>query len=880
MRIKKCFLILALVAAAFSAAFVEVNSVSITSVVPPNPNPGDMVAVTFSYCVNAYEESRFMLAVSDTSAFRPNNTAGQVFKVSELGENVTSASVNGGYSLGDNQSAAHCETRTFNVNIPSDLGEGGTFYIIVGGRAYYTAPDQVASQNYASFTIPYPPAGASITKTAETAVVRPGDYVLYTINYNFVNANNFVITDYVPSNCTLISQSMGGTSSGTTAGSALTWALGNTLARKTGSVWFIAQVDASAPPSTVISNTAHWSLDEVPAGGDSNTASITTAGPTVLVKSQLPASPATAAIGDTITYTLDFNTGGMGFYSYDTFDDAASISGFTAVGGGIGFSWMADGTGGGAIFSGIQGGTNYPHFTRNTPSDFCFGEITGDVWIGDTTNKDGLIVFRDNRMTDPNGKAYGLGISSDATPANMYLQEVNPPEILGPPPYRALANPFTAMSNTWYTLKILVTDAGNGAVRIRGKAWVRGTAEPGVWHVDWTDTSGSVPPCGYVGFQGHPTNSNMYDNLKVIKSNPTSPVVYDTIPSIITYAGGTAGDTTHGPATLSGGMVRWEIFTPLTPQNYSLTWWGTVNFCGDAYNKFTLKTDESAPVDSNSTTLNVPVCPESPTITPTHTVTATSTQTVTVTFTPTVTPTRTPVLYPTIVLAKSGSPNPADPGGTVNYTINYSNTGPVAATNLSIIDALSTNLSYVPGSASAPGSHSGPTPGGQVSWVIPSVAPGGSGSVTFSAIVASNLIKGTQISNSASATCFESSTPVVSNNHLLSLNIPDLVLKPVTNYPNPAQDNTVIVFNLTVAAEVTIKFFTLSGEPVLTMEKEDVNANLVGQSAISRGDNRVRWNCKNKHNQDVASGIYFYRVDAKSAAGEHAFYISKLAVMR
>ena len=101
--------------------------------------------------------------------------------------------------------------------------------------------------------------------------------------------------------------------------------------------------------------------------------------------------------------------------------------------------------------------------------------------------------------------------------------------------------------------------------------------------IDWTDASGSPAPCGYVGFQGNGTNANYYDNLKILRSTQTYPVVYDTIPAIITYAGGSAADTTHGAAINSGGTVSWNLFTSLADTAYSLTWWGTVNYCGDAY---------------------------------------------------------------------------------------------------------------------------------------------------------------------------------------------------------------------------------------------------------------------------------------------------------
>jgi uncharacterized repeat protein (TIGR01451 family) len=310
---------------------------------------------------------------------------------------------------------------------------------------------------------------------------------------------------------------------------------------------------------------------------------------------------------------------------------------------------------------------------------------------------------------------------------------------------------------------------------------------------------------------------------------------------------------------------------------------------------------EFGPVDSNSTTLNMtcnsptftPTWTDSPTPLPptaTYTMTATPTYTATRTATPTITMTNTPVQYPTIALVKSSNfilPSLPAPGDTIIYTINYSNSGPVAATNLNIIDALDNNLTYVLFSATAPGTHNGVNPGGQVSWIIPSVAAyTGTGSVSFSAVISPGVLKGTIITNQASSTCLESLTPVVSNSVDLNLNIPDLILSPVVTVPNPASTDAEIIFHLTVAAQVKMKFYTISGELIRTMESAEVIGELMhGQAAIRgaagiNGNNSVHWDCKNNKSQPVASGIYFYRVEAASAAGEKAFFISKMAVLR
>jgi uncharacterized repeat protein (TIGR01451 family) len=224
------------------------------------------------------------------------------------------------------------------------------------------------------------------------------------------------------------------------------------------------------------------------------------------------------------------------------------------------------------------------------------------------------------------------------------------------------------------------------------------------------------------------------------------------------------------------------------------------------------------------------------------------------------------------------------PGDTVQYRIDYNNSGPVPATSLSILDVLDNNLSYVTGSGvpaptSAPGAG---TFGGTINWTgLGPVNPGGSGFVTFSAVISSTVLKGTTIANSASSTNLQSSTPVVSNSVNFIPYIASLVLKEVVTVPNPAVDHTEIIFNLTVPAQITMRFYTISGEPIRVIQPAEVTTLLQPPpSTTHSGDNRMLWDCKNNKDQVVASGVYFYRVEAESAAGEKAFYISKLAVLR
>jgi len=852
--------------------FAEVSNVQIVSLVPPAPNAGDSVTLNFTYSrtTDVWNVSHFLVAVSNLNTFQSSNTTGQTFKVANGSINIGgtgdgASAATAGYSLGDGNGATLTNAPySFTFNIPNTL-EGGTYYVIVGGRRDFVDAGGAmpVSQNYVAISIPLPPAAASITKTAENTTVQPGDYILYTIDYRFVNTNSFTITDVVPANCTLVQMSPGGINAGTTAGSALTWNLGNATSTKRGSVWFLVQVNSGTTPGTTINGTAAWSYVDTlsnPGSGVSNDPTVTVDPPFALLKSQ---SVSTAAIGDYVTYSFDFDISGLSLKSYDAID-TNPITGFTSTGGT--WVWDDDPNGGGYILSPQQG--SYPHLLRDTPAAFAFGEIISDVWIGSeitagTNNWDALVVFRDNGLAGAAGKAYGVGISSDGNPANMYLQEVNPPETAWA--VRASSNAVSVSSRTWYTIKILVTDAGSGNVRIRAKAWLRGTAEPAIWHIDWTDMSGSTPPPGKVGYQGHEFNPNLYDNLKVLMSplEATNAVLYDTVPAELTYVGGSGADAYHGAASFASGIVSWNFPGQVVDYSAHIEWWGQVTSCGNIINTGALKPNiVSAPIDSNSVTLDAQ-CPGTPTITPTitPTFTQTVTETITQTITPTVTPTVTPI-FPQLSVIKSVSPVSGEAGTTVLYTIRVSNTGLIPVTGVSVWDTLPAKHSYVSGGSYSPVTN-------MITFGPDSIATGNFVDYSFSAVILDTINKDEKLYNTAIAGCDLALNNFISNQSSFSAVVPELVLKPEVTVPNPTDGPTTIIYTLSVKADVTIKIFTVSGELIRTIE--DIKG--------VKGINKTLWDGLNQYNQKAASGVYIYKIEAVNGSEKkHAF--SKLAVTR
>jgi hypothetical protein len=74
------------------------------------------------------------------------------------------------------------------------------------------------------------------------------------------------------------------------------------------------------------------------------------------------------------------------------------------------------------------------------------------------------------------------------------------------------------------------------------------------------------------------------------------------------------------------------------------------------------------------------------------------------------------------------------------------------------------------------------------------------------------------------------------------------------NYPNPFNPATTIEFLLPAGTNVHLAVYSISGELVATLADREFGA----------GSYRVVWNGRNKIGNDVASGIYFYRIMTES----------------
>ncbi len=91
------------------------------------------------------------------------------------------------------------------------------------------------------------------------------------------------------------------------------------------------------------------------------------------------------------------------------------------------------------------------------------------------------------------------------------------------------------------------------------------------------------------------------------------------------------------------------------------------------------------------------------------------------------------------------------------------------------------------------------------------------------------------------------------------------------NYPNPFNPSTTISFALPVQANVTLRIYNTIGQEVMTLFNDVANA----------GNFEVQWNGKNSAGMSVASGMYFYRIDASpTKGGEHFTQVNKMILLK
>lgn len=740
-----------------SSARAQITYTSI-SLQPPAPVPGQTVTLSASYLnCNDTQPPYFVVAVSGGTTIEAFPVAGQEFLV--YNPNVGGAVTNGlpptmdpcngnpgcqmGWNSNQNTGLGGCVAHavTWTLTLPTDLWYGGTFNLVVGSKSdnINGLADANNSVTFTSFTIPLPAPAININKTSEYGTAAPGDLILFSIDYSFINAQGFDITDTVPPGTTLVEAGPPSVDNGAVSGAgAVTWSLGAATSMLQGKVWMLVKVDTGGvapPPGTLIQNTATGTSTSVALPVTSQSVPVTVGTGFTLTKS---ASGATFTNGQLVTYVLSYQIPQQqSLQFFDSYDNDTpnttlngSITGYDSTTpyvyanpeGPGGFTVLQDPNTGNnyikacsnaACDSTVSG--NFPTILRSSPPvSLCSSyTVQGDMMIPPNmaTGADATMVIAANLSAPNVGDAYMVAISKDCGPGNFFLQKNNSATgtVTYPVTLCTGSLGMTITAGVWYTVKAEVSYVGASVV-IMAHVWVKGTTEPTTWPINYTDPASlpCTPRNGgqyLVGWQADGTSGmDYYSNLHLIASDPIpNPRVWDTLPAGETYVG------SNLPVHQTGNVLEWDLGgthpVSVFSLNSAVTWWGTVSCLNQNPVNISAVMDDYpwSQVISNSVAISVIGCPtDTPTPTntatntdtstptntatntdtPTPTNTATNTATQTPTNTPTNTATVTPTNSPTNTATNTATPTPTDtPINTYTPTNTPTNTPTPTRTN-------------------------------------------------------------------------------------------------------------------------------------------------------------------------------------------------------
>jgi hypothetical protein len=103
----------------------------------------------------------------------------------------------------------------------------------------------------------------------------------------------------------------------------------------------------------------------------------------------------------------------------------------------------------------------------------------------------------------------------------------------------------------------------------------------------------------------------------------------------------------------------------------------------------------------------------------------------------------------------------------------------------------------------------------------------------------------------------------------------ELTLDHVLNYPNPFTDRTEFFFEHNQACEameVQIQIFTVSGKLVRTINKYVLTSGFRSEG--------MEWDGRDEFGDQLAKGVYVYRISAKTPEGLKAEAIEKLVLLK
>jgi uncharacterized repeat protein (TIGR01451 family) len=704
----------------------------------------------------------------------------------------------------------------------------------------------------------------ALQKSSNKLSAYPGDtltFTLFYINTTGGNQNNRTIRDTLASNLTFVSQtatSNGGSVGFTQTGSALLWDPHNPVQNGDfTSVTLKVLVNNGVAGGTLITNRA-WIGKGANPPQPSNLVTITVLAAPVfsLTKS---VNRTSAPVNTSLVYTLSYsNAAGAGTATgtvvTDTIPSNLTYVSGTATGGGFYSSspapkgrliWNLGSLSGGASGSftfnaTIDGGTPLNTIIPNTAQLTNNENFNKTASVNDTVK--GLPNFTlaksaDRSLAGPGdtltytiqysntGTATATAVTIvDTLPANTTFVSADAGGTPGGGIVTWSLGSVNAGASSSRTLVLRINKplATNSVAQVTNRAAIRCT------EIAATSSNSVSTTVGYpllsVGKSVDSTsilpNSVMTYTLTVSNASfvsSTGTVVTDAIPALCSYV--------SGSTTLNGAGVSDVGGTSPLVAGFSI---GTVTVSQSATITFKVRVDASAANGaqiSNSASVGsdriTGTSVSSPAITVVHSV-------------------------PTLTISKTAAlTGPAAPGSLITYTITYGNTGTAGADNLTIVDAIPSNTSYMPGSVSGTGASFDAIED-QILISRNSLAAGTVNQVvTFQVIVHSPLpggnttITNTVIASAANAgavTSGASTLITAASQFSVSKNGPSNIA--LTGSPTPSASFTYTV-NYTLSGDAVLDSVTLTD--ILPANILYVSSTLNGSPAGTANGQTVSW---------------------------------------
>ncbi len=594
----------------------------------------------------------------------------------------------------------------------------------------------------------------SLTKAVDRAVASPGDSLTYTLTYRNsgnLTETNVVVSDVLPPRTHFVSASAGGSHDAGTH--TVSWAVGSLAPGASGTVSFVVTLDATFPAgTTVVTNTGALSSSDVPSTPSNPVSTSVNAAPRLALTKAVDRT--SAAPGDVLTYTLTYTNSGnadaTGVTVSDTLPERTSFlsasNGGTFTGSAV--LWQL-----GTVPAGASGTVS---FTVRLHAVFPSG--TTQVTNIGTVSSETTLPVDSNPVVTEVVAAPALSLTKTVDRATAAPGELLTYTLA----YRNTGNAEASgavITDTLPARTTFVSASGGGVLSGGTVTWNLGTVAAGASgsvtltvRLDAVFPSGTTVVANTAVLTGHgtpPTDGGTQTTVDAAPALALSKAVDLTTASpgqhlTYTLSYRNTGNADARDVVLSDALPARATFVSAsnggTFANGTVTWsLGTVGAGTSGSVTVTVQLDAVFP---NGTT------------TVTNTASASSANAGTVGSNPVTT---TVSAAPSLSVTKAVDLTTASPGQQLTYTLSYANSGNADATGVVLSDALPAHTSFV--SASDGGGFDGAT----VRWSLGTLAPGASGSVTFTARLDTVFPAGqTTVTNSAVLNSGESG-PVSSN---------------------------------------------------------------------------------------------------------------------